>query len=123
MYGITNFGRSARAIADSAELTGDEILWPKPLPGNPYDDMDTGLIIDADGVRTKTVAELQADAIRLAEPIADRTALKTIYQSDLDALQAIRDFSGTVTLAGIGQAVKTIAVVLIHVLRALKAVV
>ena len=53
----------------------------------------------------------------------DRAALRTQYQSDLDALQAIRDFSGTVTLAIVGQGLKTLAVVLIHILKALKAIV
>ena len=67
--------------------------------------------------------EIAAAVAQNAQAITDRAALRTQYQSDLDALQAIRDFSGTVTLAIVGQGLKTIAVVLIHVLKALKAVV
>src|SRR3990167_9391538 len=78
---------------------------------------------DIDAAAPAIYAAIAARKAEQQQATIDRAALKTIYQSDLDALQAIRDFSGIVTLTIVGQAVKTLAVVLIHVLKALKAVV
>ena len=126
-YAISNGGKSARALRDNLGLVDGEFTWDAELPGNPFDPLDTGLVIDGIMVRLRSKQEMQDDAAQKQagqqQADADRAILRTQYQSDLDALQAIRDFSGIVTLTIVGQAVKTLAVVLIHVLKALKAVV
>lgn len=96
------------------ELVDTEMIWD--------DSLQNIRRINKAEQDTRIAAEI-ALAAQMVEQAVDRTALKSIYQSDLDALQAIRDFSGTVTLTIVWLGLKTLAVVLIHVLKALKAVV
>ena len=59
MYAVKRNGTEARGISSEAELQPDEFLWPGDLPGNPYDEFDSGLIIDSGAVRAKTANELK----------------------------------------------------------------
>lgn len=61
MHAISNGGKSARSISSEADLLAGEFPWPDFIPGNPYSELDTGLIVENGSVRAKTILEMQRE--------------------------------------------------------------
>jgi hypothetical protein len=86
-WGISNGGRSARCLGEMSLAAGELLYVADGLPGNEFDEFDTGLVIDVGVVRAKTPAELTADAAIVTEIASDKTTLKA------QAAQAILDIN------------------------------
>lgn len=93
-YAISNGGRSARL---AEKLEPGEVEWLGELPGNPSDEFDTGLTVDAGRARRKTAQEYAADdqvaqakEVERIESDAARAEAKQAY-SNLEPLLTHKD--------------------------------
>ena len=85
-YAISNGGKSARL---AEKLEAGEVEWLGELPGNPSDEFDTGLTVDAGRARRKTAQEYAADEQVAQAEEAKRTESDTARDDAKRALAAL----------------------------------
>lgn len=78
-WGISNGGKSARALGEDLGLEQGEVLYEGDMPGNQYDEFDTGLVIDAGVARVRNSGEVLAVAKAAKIAAFNAEAQRRIY--------------------------------------------